>query len=99
MGADLFACEKAGTLVMPRHYETYGTVITEDRYSGTYSGGKWLSFPGDFGGDIEADNVFDSDAFGGDVETQEWWHDNLGAQRVGRGVSPAEAYEDMLRRQ
>jgi len=70
---------------------TYWTLITEDRYSGEYSGGRWLSFPGVF------ENPRESMAFGSDIESDEFWQSTYSAP-VGRGGTPDEAYRDMLSR-
>ena len=69
----------------------YNTWITEDRYAGLYSGGKWLSFPCEFLAPRELN------AFGGDTECGEFWLTPV-SSRIGRGATPNEAYRDMLRR-
>lgn len=73
---------------------TYGCIITEDRYTGTYSGGVWLAFPpGESLDDIDA-----SDAFGGDTECREFWEDESQSGHIGRGATPQAALDDMVKR-
>ena len=64
--------------------------VYSDRYGGTYSAGDWLAA-------IGWAPLFDSPAFDGDVPCFEWWEDGGGA-RIGRGLSPAHAIDDLTRR-
>jgi hypothetical protein len=64
--------------------------ITPDRYGGVYSGGTWLAFP------LDTAEVPDG-PFGGDVVAAAWW-DDADDMPVGRGGTPNEAYDDLLRR-
>lgn len=70
----------------------YPIVITQTRYSGTYEGGKWASFPS-----LEDERMLPEDAFGDDSECIDfWWSEK--AANIGRGETPNEAYIDMLER-
>jgi hypothetical protein len=73
--------------------ELFQTVIVQARYSGVYEGGLWLAFPNDtFPG-------LDSDAFGDDGDAQGfWWDPDPLIPLIGRGNTPDEALEDMVRR-
>jgi len=64
--------------------------ITPDRYGGVYSGGAWLAFPLDTSAVPEG-------PFSGDVLAAAWW-DQVGDVPVGRGGSPDQAYDDLVRR-
>lgn len=44
----------------------YPTVIRESRYSGTYSGGRWVLMAGCYSPE-------ETDAFGGDIPCMEFW--------------------------
>jgi hypothetical protein len=55
-----------------------------------YSGGAWLAFPLDTPAVPEG-------PFSGDVFAAAWW-DDVDAVPVGRGGSPSEAYDDLVRR-
>lgn len=67
----------------------YPVTIVEDRYTGTYSGGKWTAWNRDF--DAMPMEIVDSD-----VECREFWYKCT--EIVGRGETPAEAYADLIRR-
>ena len=54
--------------------------VAKDRYSGTYSGAKWLAY-----GWLDDDYGIDGD----DVSCMNFWHDNK--EPVGKGATPAEA--------
>lgn len=72
----------------------YGTIITQDRYTGVYSRGEWLAFPeGEPSG-----NVFESDAFAGDSECSDFWDAPARSGQIGRGPTPDAALADMMRR-
>lgn len=68
--------------------DVYPVTIVADRYSGTYSGAAWLAFNLY---DTQLPDGWDSD----DVTTAEFWVSNK--EVVGKGNSPQEAYEDLLR--
>lgn len=65
----------------------YPTTLVADRYSGTYSGGKWLAFPLDYW------NV-PAEVDGGDIECMMFWDTYDGV--VGKGNTPQEAMEDLI---
>ena len=64
--------------------------ITPDRYGGLYSGGAWLAFP-------PTTSKVPEGPFSGDVFAETWWG-QLGDVPVGRGDSPDQAYDDLVRR-
>lgn len=67
----------------------YPVTIIADRYTGSYSGAKWLAFQLDEG-DIPAD------ISGGDPDCESFWrsHSDL-LLPVGKGETPNEALEDL----
>lgn len=67
----------------------YPVTITADRYSGTYSGGAYLAWP------MCPEDV-PSDPDEGDGEALIFWGENT--IPVGRGATPNEAKEDLIRR-
>lgn len=71
----------------------YGTLITQDRYTGTYSGDQWLAFPPTIPG-----NIFDLGCWDSDSNAEEFWASDPVAEKIGRGGTPQTALEDMLRR-
>jgi hypothetical protein len=66
--------------------DLYPIVIFEDRYSGCYSGGKWLAVAR---GDQPGRNLLETDAYGGDGEAMEWGFEV--PDWVGIGQTPEEA--------
>jgi len=71
-------------------FELYPVVIRQTRYSGVYEGGRWAAFP----------NMYrfpEDTAFGDDVSCANYWASSE-AMHVGRGETPQEAYEDLVRR-
>lgn len=74
----------------PPYDRLWPVTITPDRYSGVYAGGAWLAFPLD-------PSAVPEGPFSGDVLAVAWW-DDAGDVPVGRGDSPGEAYDDLVRR-
>jgi hypothetical protein len=68
----------------------YPVVIYEDRYGGTYSGGRWLAVAQ---GDNPERNLFLTGAYDGDSEAS-FWGSNL-PKWVGVGATPNDALEDL----
>lgn len=74
----------------------YPTIITQTRYQGVYEGGTWAAFPPG----AHFDSIFDDFrllAFGDDGDCSAWWTSSA-ADAVGRGSTPGEAVDDMMRR-
>lgn len=68
--------------------DTYGCIITQDRYTGAYNGGySWIACP---------PGVDYGPAFDNDWVAMNFWETDE-ALKIGRGQSPQEAYEDMVR--
>lgn len=67
--------------------DPYPLTIIADRYSGAYSGGKFIAFPIDYW------NIPDGPD-SGDVECEEFWQNYH--EPVGKGKTVQEAYEDLL---
>ena len=70
----------------------YPLTIVTDRYSGTYSKGKYLAF----------NNYVEhipSAVGGGDMEEEEFWknEENYGQYKIGKGETPNDAYCDLYR--
>jgi hypothetical protein len=77
--------------VSPSSYDVLHPVtITGDRYGGIYSGGSWVAFPL-FPGQVP------EEPGSSDVIADGWWRDHTDLP-IGRGDSPDEAYQDLLRR-
>lgn len=70
----------------------YPCTIVSDRYSGTYSGAKWLAFYADAG------NI--PDKVGGDdgSEMSFWRSDECLGWIIGKGDTPDEAYRDLVKK-
>ena len=68
--------------------ETYPVAIIEDRYSGTYSGGKWLAFS------CANERIFGLACFGGDGDAMAFWLEP--PKDIGVGSTPQEALEKLL---
>ena len=69
--------------------ECYPLTIVMDRYTGTYSGGKFLAFNLDF-------DEIPEEVNGGDVTCANFFYSTDIV--YGRGDTPNEAYEDLQRR-
>lgn len=72
--------------------DIYPLVIVRDRYTGTYSGGKytaWNNYVDEIPQEIE----------GNDGECREfWWSDAAGKYTVGKGATIVEAVVDLIKR-
>ena len=70
----------------------YPCTLVADRYTGVYSGGRWIAYP------LHPEDV--PFAVGGDDLTcsEFWWDHNVNDRLlpVGRGDTPAEAYDDLV---
>lgn len=66
----------------------YPCTVCASRYQGAYEGGLWVAFP------VAYWDVPDA-AFGCDLSAAAFW---TNADTVGRGATPDEAVQDMLRR-
>ena len=70
---------------------TWPVTVTKDRYTGSYSQGRWIAF-----------NAKPSDCppevFGCDITAADWWGSHPYADFVGRGDTPMEAVRDLDRR-
>lgn len=68
--------------------------IFEDRYSGTYSGGKWVAI-----GRVDHDSFlkFRDYQWDGDFECSNYWSDERKAL-AGQGDTPQEALDDLIRK-
>lgn len=69
--------------------DIFPVTIVMDRYSGTYSGAKWLAIQ------CNSDDVPD-EIGGSDPDEESFWreHDDLKLP-IGRGKTPNEAYDDL----
>lgn len=80
---------------MAEHIELWPIVICEDRYNGTYSGGRWLATSGERG-------LFDSAPYGGDIEANRFWRNQFwrstSAARIGVGDTPEAALANLVSR-
>lgn len=75
--------------------EIYPITIISDRYTGTYSGGKWTAWP------LDPDNLPDG-IFGGDIECAVAWRNlkedrKRGKLAFGVGNTPEGALSDLIR--
>lgn len=68
----------------------YPVTIVPSRYSGTYEGGQWLSFP------VQVDDMIGSNWNASDVECSEFYIEHTHIP-IGAGGTPQEAYEDMIK--
>jgi len=73
---------------MKDYAKIYPCTITSDRYSGTYSGGKWLAWP------VDACYV-PSGANDSDLDCDYFWRN--WEKPVGKGETPQDAYADLER--
>jgi len=74
---------------MKKEDDVYPCTIVHDRYGGVYSGAKWIAFPQDY------DHV--NEAVGADdVSCCNYWNEH--PWTVGRGETPQEAYEDLVKK-
>lgn len=70
--------------------EVYPVTIIDDRYSGCYSGGKYLAF------NVEPWDVPKGVSWGGDVDCAEFWADEALKYVIGKGNTPNEAYRNLV---
>lgn len=71
---------------------TYPCTIVLDRYSGVYSGGKWIAYP------LDPEDVPFA-VVGDDNTCSEFWWDHNANDRllpVGRGTTPMSAFENLV---
>lgn len=80
----------------PAVFSGYGITISQARYQGTYEGCAWFALPFD---PPACARLIDEYAQGSDVECMRFWGmvDDLDLP-VGRGDTPTDAYEDLLRK-
>lgn len=71
-----------------RDYSSFPIVIVEDRYTGVYSGHRWLVFP-QFDEEIDAIKDLAEGVWGDDSEAVEWFSEN--GHRYWGGNTPDEA--------
>lgn len=67
----------------------YPVTIVCDRYSGTYSGAKWLAF------NMYPENVSILDVNGDDISCHNFWLDDAKRYVIGKGSTPDEALADL----
>ena len=71
--------------------QEYPCTIVKDRYGGSYSGGKWTAWP------LDAEDV-PRETEMGDRACEMWWSAARESRvDVGVGVTPDEAFADLLR--
>lgn len=68
----------------------YPLTVTMDRYTGSYSGGKWTAW------NLEPSEI-PVEVFEDDVSCGNFWFLNEGRIKVGKGETPNEAIEDLRR--
>ena len=80
----------------PAVFSGYGVTISQARYQGVYERCAWFALPFD---PAECARLIDDHAQGSDCECAEFWAmvDQLDLP-VGRGGTPNEAWEDLLRK-
>lgn len=69
--------------------ELYPITIIKDRYSGTYSGARWLAF------NMYPENVAILDANSDDISCHDFWLDDAKRYAIGKGSTPDEALADL----
>ncbi len=79
---------------MTTNYEAFPIVIVEDRYSGVYSGYKWLVFAR-FDETINMSEDMENGVWGDDVEAATWFAEN--GHRYWGGSTPDEALANFRR--
>lgn len=73
-----------------RKGEAYPATIIMDRYSGTYSGAKWLAFN-------EHNNEVPDEIGGSDPEESSFWLNRKETDKpIGKGDTPNEAYLNLV---
>ena len=66
-------------------------IITQDRYTGVYSGGPWLAVG-------NRRNLFETDAYGDDTDCAAFFEDAKNTKQIGIGDTPNAALDDLLRK-
>lgn len=69
--------------------ELYPITIIKDRYSGTYSGAKWLAF------NMYPEDLEHLDISADDISCHEFWIDAANYITIGKGSTPDEALADL----
>lgn len=69
----------------------YPVTIVQTRYSGVYEGALWVAF-NEYPESLDESA---SGAFADDVTCGNWWDDTRNTDKVGRGDTPQEAYDDL----
>lgn len=77
--------------IYPIEQALWPIAIVQDRYQGTYTGGRWVAIP-------HADySSFDYTVWGDDGSCMEWAFENIeGNKQVGVGDTPEEALSDLF---
>lgn len=65
--------------------------ITEDRYSGAYSGAQWLAF------NMRESESKELDYDAGDQACQKFWATEANKYQIGRGNTPQAAFDDLIK--
>lgn len=69
--------------------ELYPITIIKDRYSGTYSGAKWLAF------NMYEEDVGLLDVNGDDISCHDFWLQYADKYAIGKGLTPNDALADL----
>ena len=69
--------------------ELYPITIIKDRYSGTYSGAKWLAF------NMYPEDLENLDISADDISCHEFWGNDANGYVIGKGSTPDEALADL----
>ena len=69
--------------------ELYPITIIKDRYSGTYSGARWLAF------NMYPEHVYVLDVNGDDISCNWFWSGEANEYIIGKGSTPDEALADL----
>ena len=69
--------------------ELYPITIIKDRYSGTYSGAKWLAF------NVYPEHVAILDVNGDDISCNWFWSGEANKYIIGKGLTPNDALADL----
>lgn len=69
----------------------FPVTIIDDRFGGLYSGGAYLAF------NLEPWDVPKVFSWGGDIDCADFWGEESSQYIIGKGDTPAEAYNDLIR--
>ena len=69
----------------------FPVTIIDDRFGGLYSGGAYLAF------NLEPWDVPKVFSWGGDIDCADFWGEESSRYLIGKGDTPAEAYNDLIR--